>query len=136
MTNSILKVVFSLEVGHDSETGLLRWQTTRLNGKLHSAPDGRPAHIVYDDAGNPIEMAWFYKDRYHRVGAPALIKLNPDNGVHIYEEYRCFGEMHRSHSEPALISRDPINGDVKSTAFYVDGKEINPVPPNLLDPAP
>lgn len=126
MSNEVLREVFTLEVGRDIETNLPRWQNTWQNEKLHCAADGRPAQVIFDDLGRPEEMGWFSENRYHRVNGPALVKLNPENGICIYEEYRLFGKAHRSFSEPAIIQRDKDSGEIISEQYFVDDQEVSP----------
>ena len=98
-------------MGRDSETGKPRWQTIRLNGKLHSPSDDQPAKIIFDDQGRPERKEWFHENLHHRISGPALLKINPNNNIVFYEEHRCFGKMHRSWTEPAWIERDQQNNN-------------------------
>lgn len=137
VSEAIKKEVYQLEVGRNSETGLPRWLTIRLNGKLHSPPDDRPAQIVFDDQGRPKEMGWFHENLYHRVSGSALQQFNPENNVKVYEEHRKFGELHRMGSKAAWIQRHPETGDVFVARYFIDGKEVDPKPASTpLAPSP
>ena len=136
VSEAISKEIYTIEVGRDSETGLPRWQVIRLDDKLHSPPDGRPAQIVFDDHGRPTEMGWFHENLYHRTTGPALVKVNPSNGICVYEEHRVFGKSHRSWSEPALICRDADTGETIAAHYFVDDQEVDPRFPPRLDHSP
>lgn len=130
---------YTLTVLRDGETGLPRAMTIRLGdkyGKLHSPPDGRPAFVSFDEHGRVEEMGWYENDSYHRIGAPALMKINPNNGVVFYEEYRNHGLIHRSYSEPAWTERDPKSGEIEGEYYFVNDEQVEPRLPPKLDLTP
>lgn len=133
VSEEIVEEIFELKIGRSKDTGHPRWLTVRHDGKLNSPPDDRPAKIVYDEQGRAKELAWFRDNLYHRQTGPALKRINPDNNVVTYEEHRWFGKMHRSHSEPALVERDPKTGKVTNALYFVDDNEVFPGRPSGLD---
>ena len=135
----LIEEQYTLTVLRDGETGLPRAMTIRLGGqygKIQSPPDGRPAHVLFDEQGRVKQMGWYHQNTYHRADGPALLKVNPDNGVVYYEEYRLHGKTHRSYSEPDWTERDPRTGEVQSEYYFVDDEPVEPRLPPRLDLTP
>ncbi|GAA6176733.1 hypothetical protein NBRC116593_26520 [Sulfitobacter pacificus] len=118
--------VFVTETVFDDETGLPTRQLTTLNGVLQSPPNDTPARVVFDDLGRICEMAWYSAGQEHRdlSKGPAVVEINPDNGICISERFKIKGNTSRSRSEPALLIRNEETGDLIGTAYYLDGVEI------------
>jgi hypothetical protein len=109
---------------YDDETGFPVFQHTYLNGVLQSPPDDSPAYVLYDDLGRVREMIWHDSGSIGRVGGPATIKLNPENGIHILESYVVNSVRTRSATEPAVIVRDPQSGKTLKCEYYLNGKKL------------
>jgi len=131
------ETVYQTETVYNDETGLPVRQMTRLNGILQSPPNDTPAQVLFDYKGRVIEKVWWDNNQEHRdiLKGPAVIKINPENGVHIFEHFKKRGENSRSRTEPAFIARNPNTGEVSRTAYYVGGEELK-LPARGLVPKP
>lgn len=134
MTEAIDEEEFVLKIGRDSETGLPRWLTiSDKNGKLHSPTDDHPAWVLFDDQGRPKRKSWHYENRYHRKSNPALLEINPDNAVIVYEQYNDILTGQPPPDQIAFICRDPATGKItdQATRCEIDGYEKPPSPKGL-----
>ncbi len=109
-------------------------KTKNLIGEYWSlAAGGRhrvfgPAMAEFDADGNPLEEAYFLNGRVDRPEeeGPAIIRWSPETHQIIYEEYRYFGEKHRSGKKPAIIRYDPHSGEIVDQEFWEDDKRKRP----------
>lgn len=102
---------------------ILEW---KLNGLLHSHPNGLPSVIQYYKNGNRKYESWYLYNLLHMstLKAPARIGYY-ENGHRMYEEWWLNGEHHRPISEgPAEIWYHE-NGKIHYKTFYVNGKAVN-----------
>lgn len=131
------ETIYTTETVYSDETGLPVRQLTWLGSVLQSPPDDTPAQVLFDDFGRVHEMVWWHKGEEHRdpKKGPAVIKLNPDNGIHILERYELAGKISRSSTEPALICRDRTTGKVTLVEYYLDGVRLSQSPSGV-DPDP
>lgn len=131
------ETVYTTETVYSEETGLPVRQLTRLDGTLQSPPDDTPAQVLFDDFGRVREMVWWDQGKEHRdpKKGPAIIKVDPDSGVHTVERYKVKGRTSRSVSEPAFICRMPETGEITRLKYYQDGVEL-PNPTQDIDPEP
>lgn len=113
----VKKEEYTIEVAYDEVTNFPRWMIIRLNGKMHSPPDDRPAHVVFDDQGRPWHMSWHHEDLLHRLAGPSRVKINPENGVLYSEEFHKFGEAPISRTQPFSIKRNPETGEIIEKSF-------------------
>ena len=80
--------------------------------------------IEYDKkTGHRVREFWFQEGELHRVGAPAAICFNSQNGAVSIEEYRERGILHRLEG-PAWILRDENTGSALISDYYIMGKKI------------
>lgn len=131
------ETVYRTETVYNDRTGLPIRQLTTLNGMLQSPPDDTPAQVLFDEHGRVREMVWWHRGKEHRdpSAGPAVIKLNPKNGVHAVERYKMHGETSRSRNEPALIVRHPDTGEIELVEYYVHGVRVT-AHSNDIDPRP
>lgn len=99
--------------------------TIQLDGKFHTPPDGRPAHVVFDEEGRPREMSWYNENKLHRLDGPARVRINPVTDIIYSEEFRQFGQPPISKTCPALVERDPKTGKLLRRSFFT-GKTLTP----------
>lgn len=125
MTNNVRREQYSIEVTYDEVSGHPRSLNIYLDGENHSPPDGRPAFVGFEAKGRPNQMWWMHKGLLHRENGPARIYINPDNGVHISEEYRVFGHSPISRDIPSTIKRDPDTGKITEELFWTGKSLLN-----------
>ncbi|WP_157727739.1 hypothetical protein [Stappia sp. ES.058] len=121
MKNGI-KEIYTIEVDYYPETDIPKEMNIRLlTGEFHSPPDGRPSSVEFDDQGRPTEMAWHHRNLLHRFSGPAMVRINPENGVHIAEFFRIVvdeeEDVARGQNELSTIFRDEITGEVKQKMY-------------------
>jgi hypothetical protein len=108
--------VYVTETIYNRETGLPVFQRTTLNGKRESPPDGSPAEIGYDEHGRVERLEWYHQGERHRdkdVG-PAVIIINPENGIHVVERFQHHGKSPSPDPAlgPDLIVRNRDTGEI------------------------
>lgn len=97
---------------YDDETGVLRMQQIRLDGLLHSPPDGEASHIAWDELGRPIYMAWHKTNLRHRHDGPQSIYINPENGIHTDEIFRTNDIPRTKDIGPYVVRRNEDTGEI------------------------
>ncbi|TPW33116.1 hypothetical protein FJU08_00675 [Martelella alba] len=133
MSNGIRKQQYELDFGVDEETNLPRWMTIKLGGKLHSPPDGRPSHVLFDAEGRPYEFVWHHLNYPHRKNGPSKLRINPDNGIHVMEEFNDVFQT-PSADDVAYIARDKDTGATLRVAHMRDLETFSPPPCPRLEP--
>lgn len=121
-------------VGVDEDTNLPRWMTIKFGNELHSPPDGRPSHVLFDVQGRPYQFSWHHFNTLHREDGPARLKINPDNGVHVREEFRNVFKSDWSPDDVSTIIRDKDTGNTLVEYYHVDRKDGPPEGASSLEP--
>lgn len=119
--------VYTTETVYNSETGLPRRQTTRLNGMLHAPPDGSPSQVAWDDQARITHKYWHVLDLEHRIDNPSSIVFRPD-GTRKTECFMIHGKP-RPADQGAYIVRLDKSGTVWDREF--DEGEGNSNTPTL-----
>lgn len=114
------------------------YQRTTLDGLRESPPDGSPSEVGYDEQGRPERLEWHHLDKRHRdrsVG-PAVILLNPENGIHVVERFQHHGASPSSDPAlgPDLIVRDRDTGEIIRQSHESEVDYSNPA--TRIKPAP
>ncbi|WP_144435942.1 hypothetical protein [Roseibium album] len=91
-------------------------------------PDGSASEITFDDKGRPLDLGWHSKDLAHREGAAASIRVNPENGVHIVEQFRTHGKYPARSFGYSVIVRDSETGRITNKYHEGDYAIDDPTP--------
>lgn len=102
---------------YDDETGVLRVRQTRLEGKLHSSPDGGPSHATFDEQGRPLLFEWHEANLRHKEDGPAALYFDPESGGVCREVFELHSRPRPAVLGPHRISRDGITGEVTNLRF-------------------
>ena len=105
-------ITYVLEVKFNRTTKLPVFQRARLDGLRQDLPDGTPSEMAYDEQGRVIYLGRYDQDQPHAEGAPAIIHVNPDTGVHKSERFYLKGESYPQALGPRQITRDGQTGEV------------------------
>lgn len=108
------------ETRYSKETGQPCVSFTRLNGLLHSPPDGTPSYVLFDAQGRATLLKWHHQDQLHREGAAATIYVEPTTGVHTFEVFYSHGQPRARHLGPYRVYRDRLTGEVTKQQFSGD----------------
>ena len=120
MTDMNLEV-WTVEFNRCPETGRVKGEYWKKDGIQESPPGDRPQTILYDEHGRPTHFKWQRRGIEHRDGGPSWLVINPENGVHIRENYCVEGRLHRLDRRPAQVLRDPISGEVTYCGYFENG---------------
>ena len=118
--------VYVTETIYNRETRLPVYQRMLLGGALQAPPDGSPSEIHFDELGRPAHFAWHDQDKHHRIDGPALLSINPDNDVHILEDFVINGKYRSPSDGPYRIVRDKDSGEITETFYDSIYHEPNP----------
>ena len=124
--------LYITETVYDQDTGLPRRQFTKLNGMLHSPPDGSPSYIGFVK-GLPQYKTWHRFDMEHREdGLPSSICVNLETGIHYCEVFRIDGKPRDPLDGPFRIFRDGRTGKITLEESYEEGlKRTQDTPSDL-----
>lgn len=122
------------ETKYSKETKLPVVQRTRLNGLLEAPPDGSPSEIAFGELGQPVKLVWHHQNYPHRDDEPALIFLNPENGVHVSEYFFTMGSHREKAAGPFRIVRNHETGEVVREIFEGDPDFVETASNPRLEP--
>ena len=91
-------------------------------------PNGRTAHRVGGPAairrneqnGRVTHEEWWQRGKLHREGGPAEVNYDPETGVVVHEEWWQNDLLHREEG-PAIVFRDAQTGEITSSEVWVNG---------------